>query len=80
MRRPCPTCGGKGVVVITGVYADTLALLRHAADEVTAATLARADGCKATAMSNRLAALEKMGLAQSRRYGRERLYRAREAI
>ncbi len=80
MRRPCPRCGGCGSVEFVGIFADTLSLLRHAADEVTAATLARADGCKATAMSNRLAALERMGLAQSRRYGRERLYRVREAI
>jgi DNA-binding transcriptional ArsR family regulator len=34
------------------------------------------DGCAPTAMNNRLAALERMGLATSRRYGRIRFYRA----
>ncbi len=77
MRRPCPCCGGTGSVELTGIYSDTLALLRRAG-EATGAALARADGCKGPAMCNRLAALERMGLAQSRRYGRERLYRVRE--
>ncbi len=79
MKRPCPCCGGTGTIDLTGVYADTLKLLRRTG-EATGAALARADGCKASAMNNRLAALERMGLAQSRRYGRERLYRAKEAI
>ncbi len=74
---PCPCCGGTGLRPLTGVYAETLALLR-AAGEATGADLARRVGCKATAMNNRLAALERLGLAVSRRYGRLRLYRAAE--
>lgn len=72
----CPCCKGTGRVEMNGVIADTLALLRRQDGEVTGAALARADGCKPTAMNNRLAYLERRGLVTSRRYGRERLYRA----
>lgn len=72
----CGHCGGTGLLPLTGVCADTLTLLR-AAGEATGADLARLDGCKATAMNNRLAVLERHGLATSRRYGRKRLYRAK---
>lgn len=77
IHRTCSHCGGKGVVEFTGVFADTLVLLRQAGP-TTAADLAPVAGCKATAMSNRLAALEKLGLATSRRYGVKRLYQAKE--
>jgi len=72
----CPSCKGTGRIELTGVYAETLALLQRQGVERTGAELARLDGCKATAMNNRLAALERLGLAQSRRFGRLRLYRA----
>lgn len=73
----CPHCRGSGRIPLTGVYADTLELLR-ANGEATGADLARVEGCKATAMNNRLAMLERHGLATSRRYGRQRLYRVKE--
>lgn len=76
-RVPCGHCRGCGTVEVTGVYADTLALLRKQQDEVSGAELARVAGCKATAMCNRLARLERMGLATSRKYGRERLFKAK---
>jgi len=72
----CSHCKGSGKREVTGVYADTLLLLRRRKDEVTGADLATVCGCKATAANNRLAALEHLGLAVSRRYGRKRLYRA----
>jgi DNA-binding transcriptional ArsR family regulator len=72
----CPCCKGTGRVEMSGVIADTLALLRRQGGEVTGAALARLDGCKPTAMNNRLAYLERRGLVTSRRYGRVRLYRA----
>ena len=72
----CTHCKGKGKVELNGVYADTLALLRKH-DTVTGAELARVDGCSPNAMNNRLAALERMGLARSTRYGHKRLYQAR---
>ena len=76
--RRCSCCNGTGRVLLTGVYAETLALLRHQDGEVTGADLARLIGCKKTAMNNRLAALEKHGLATSRRWGRKRLYKTKE--
>ena len=77
----CPCCRGSGRIPLTGIYAQTLALLRRCHGEVTAASLARQDGCKATAMNNRLAALERFGLATSRRFGRLRLFRpARQEV
>ena len=74
----CPHCCGKGCIPLTGVYADTLALLRAQPDEVTGIDMARLDGCTGPAMNNRLAVLEGYGLVASRRYGRKRLYRAVE--
>lgn len=72
----CGHCLGTGHIELSGVYAETLSLLRRQKDEVTGADLAKIDGCKATAMNNRLAMLENHGLATSRRYGRMRLYKA----
>ena len=71
----CNYCDGTGVVKLTGVWADTLALLRQHGREVAGADLARVAKCQATAMCNRLVALERLGLATSRRYGRKRLFR-----
>lgn len=72
----CGHCGGTGHVELTGIYADTLALLRRQKSEVTGAALSKIDGCKDTTMNNRLAMLERHGFATSRRYGRERLFKA----
>lgn len=74
-RVRCGCCGGEGTVELAGEYLETLVLLR-AAGETWAARLAPALGCQATAANNRLAALERKGLAVSRRVGRRRLYRA----
>jgi DNA-binding transcriptional ArsR family regulator len=73
---PCGHCHGHGRVLLTGVYADTLRILRDCSGEHTGADLARIAGTKPTAMNNRLARLEELGLATSHRYGRKRLYRA----
>lgn len=75
-RVTCGHCGGTGHIELTGVYADTLALLRRQRAEITGADLAKVDGCKETAMNNRLAMLESHGFAKSRRYGRKRLFKA----
>lgn len=74
----CKHCDGLGVVPLTGKYADTLKLLRLQKHPMSGADLARLDGCQATAMNNRLAALERMGLARSVRYGRVRRFYARK--
>jgi len=76
--HPCPTCRGTGRIELTGVYAETLAMLRQCGEEITGAALARQAGCKATAMNNRLARLEAFGLAVSRWYGRKKLYRTKD--
>ena len=75
-RRPCPYCRGAGTIEVTGIYRETLDLLAARPGEVCGADLARLAGCSATAMNNRLAALESFGLAASRRWGRKVLYRA----
>ena len=75
MNRKCPHCNGSGLVEVTGVYAETFILLRSSATRVTGAELAKRAGCKATAMNNRLAMLEKFGLCSSVRWGRKRFYR-----
>ena len=73
-KCPCGHCHGTGYIELTGVYAETLKLLRRQKEEITSQDLSVIDGCKATAMNNRLAALESMGFARSRRYGRKRLF------
>lgn len=72
----CSHCSGTGKVQLTGQYAETLVLLRRNKHEISGAALAFKANCEPTAMNNRLAALERMGLAESRRYGRLRLYKA----
>jgi len=71
----CPCCKGAGRIELTGVYADTLALLTSHGKEATGAELSKVAGCKPTAMNNRLARLQDMGLVESRQYGRLRLFR-----
>lgn len=75
----CSQCGGCGQTELIGEYSLTLAQLRAIRGEATAADMARAAGIKATAMSNRLAALERFGLVTSRRWGKKRLYQAKRA-
>lgn len=71
----CTHCGGAGRVKLSGVYADTLALL-ITRPGLNGAELAKVFGCKATAMNNRLKALERHGLARGKRYGRQVTWRA----
>jgi DNA-binding transcriptional ArsR family regulator len=72
----CKFCNGNGKMELTGVCAETLDLL-DATGEASGADLAKAAGCKATAMNQRLSYLENHGLATSRRYGRKRLFKVK---
>lgn len=63
---------------MTGEYAKTLDFLHTLGLEVTGAELGRLMAIKPTAANNRLARLEQLGLLSSRRYGRKRIYRAKE--
>lgn len=73
---PCGCCGGTGRVMLTGVYADTLALLRKQRQPLNGKQLSELDGCSNEAMCNRLRAIERYGLARSVRHGRERRWTA----
>lgn len=73
---PCSHCAGEGWVVLTGVYADTLTLLKKQRKEVSGAELARIAKVNSTAMNNRLCALEGYGFASGRRYGAVRMWKA----
>lgn len=73
-ETPCPHCRGTGRLQLTGVYLRTLELLGEQSGPVNGSALAKAAGCKATAMNNRLIALERLGLAVGRRDGRQRLW------
>lgn len=73
----CKQCNGKGHVPLTGVYLETLLLLlTRTAKGLPTVANQQADewGCKATALNQRLIALEKHGLARSERYGRQRRF------
>ena len=75
----CSHCKGTGRVALTGVYAETLRGLRRltkAYGYCVANQHAKLFGCNATALCNRLAALERLGFATSERFGRERRFRA----
>lgn len=71
---PCPHCGVGRVALAREYLATYRALL--AAGEASGAELARRLGTKGPAMCNRLAGLERKGLAVSRVCGRRRLFRA----
>lgn len=73
---PCACCSGTGRIEISGVYAETLQLLRAVGEEIHGAELARRDGCNATAMNNRLAYLVRHGFVVERPYGRKKFYRS----
>jgi Mn-dependent DtxR family transcriptional regulator len=76
----CPHCHGSGQIPLTGVYAETLALLSRQRREASGADLARIDGCSGPAMCNRLVRMEQLGLVVSRRYGHLRLYRVAKGV
>lgn len=73
----CSRCGGAGAIEITGVFAETLTLLRAQTAAVNGVEMAQLADVNPTAMNNRLAWLEAHGLAQSEWYGRSKLYRAK---
>lgn len=72
----CGCCRGTGLVEMGQEYAATLATLRAGHADITGAEMGRLMEVPATAMNNRLARLEELGLATSRRSGRARLYTA----
>ena len=71
----CRRCAGEGRIPLTGVYADTLSLLRKQKKELSGAALARLVSINGTAMNNRLTWLERHGLAVGRWNGHERLWK-----
>lgn len=75
----CPHCKGEGLREITGVYRETLELLRRHTG-ITGAALAASARCQPTAMNNRLARLEELGLVESTILGRERLYKTKAGL
>lgn len=75
VKVPCSCCRGTGCVELTGEYLVTYRKLLEVGEQ-TGAALAAMLGTKPTAMNNRLAALERLGLATSRRWGRKRLFTA----
>jgi hypothetical protein len=73
----CSHCSGRGTVTLSGVYAETLNGLRRLCKSygyVVANRDAKLFGCKPTALNNRLAALERHGLARSEKFGRQRRF------
>ncbi len=70
----CTRCCGTGSIELTGVYAETLALvIRHPG--LNGAALAKKAGCQATAMNNRLKALERLGVAVGKKFGRQIIWK-----
>lgn len=72
----CPHCQGFGTVELTGVYAETLRLVRQRPG-LNGAALATRAGCNATAMNNRLTALAKHDLVVGVKFGRQIKWRVR---
>lgn len=74
----CSHCGGEGQIELTGIHADTFTLLRNQPASLNGVDLAKLAKCNPTAMNNRLAYLERQGLAERKRYGRESTWKATE--
>lgn len=74
----CSHCAGEGYIELTGVFAETLELLRKQPTALNGVELAELAGCNPTAMNNRLVWLEGHGLAERKRYGRSSLWTAAE--
>lgn len=74
--RTCTCCNGAGVVEISGVYLDTLRLLRGQKSPRSGADLARLAGCTGEAMANRLQRLAELDLARYQPAGRRKLWTA----
>lgn len=75
---PCSHCSGEGHIELTGVFAETLALLRKQTKTLNGAQLAQIAKVNPTAMNNRLVWLEGHGLAERTRYGSKSLWKATE--
>ena len=82
-RIQCRHCHGRGLVKLTGVYAETLkdvrtfCLGRNALCNegyVVSNRDAKHFGCNPTALNNRLAALERLGFVRSEVAGRQRRF------
>ena len=74
----CSHCKGTGKIPLTGIYLETLVAVRlHCRDggNVVAGRDAESFCCKATALNNRLAYLERAGFLSSEVYGRQRRYK-----
>ena len=67
----CECCKGSGWREVTGVYRETFELVKKNPG-MNGAALAALAGCKATAMNNRLTAMEKLDLVESEEFGREK--------
>jgi hypothetical protein len=75
---PCGHCKGTGTIQLTGVYAETLEILKQQKPfALNGADLAKLAGCSGMSMCNRLIALERFGLAASSKYGVSRLWAAK---
>lgn len=72
----CSRCMGDGEEILTGKRLSTLMLLRKQKGEVNGAALAKLAKIETTNMNNRLAWLESVGLAEGRKNGSERLWKA----
>ncbi len=74
----CHHCKGKGMVELSGVYAETLRGVRRLCHQEVASVVANQwykwFGCKPSALSNRLKKLEEHGFLRSEFFGRERRY------
>ena len=76
----CSHCQGTGRTKLTGVYAETLKVIRRLKKTigyVVANQHADLFGCNPTALSNRLAYLHRHGLIDCEIFGRQRRYRSK---
>lgn len=73
---PCETCDGRGTVDLGGVLAETFAFFVTRRTRLTAQHIAEATpgGVKATAVSNRLEKLRRVGLLNRKKEGRAQVY------
>lgn len=78
VRVECHCCQGTGTIPLTGYYLETYQtaqlICKKKTDFIVAGRDCERFGCNATALNNRLAALEKHGLLYSERWGRERRF------
>lgn len=78
VRVECGCCRGAGTVLLSGVYLETYKVVRRLCKKKSGFVVSGRDcdsfNCKATALNNRLVALEKHGLVFSEQCGRERRF------